>query len=142
MNRSIQHELQEFKQYHKNRYNIYFHILCGFICMATFCLLFKQYSNLVLIIYGLLLLFTIDNIILTGGIIILLMAIITIGSSYNLSLLQLGILFLVFYFLPDLSHYLTNEPTVLTIYTITPFTLFTNIFYLLPFSILSLFNAK
>lgn len=138
MNQSIKDELQEFKHYHKNRYNIYFHIFCGCIYMAALCLLFKKYHYIALIIYGILLLLTLNNVTTTISIFIILMAIITIGSSYNISTLHLGVLFIIFYFLPDLSHYLTNEPTVLSIDTITPFTLFTNIFYLLPFSILSI----
>jgi len=103
--------------------------------MALLCLLFKNYY-VVLIIYIGLLLLTIKNIAVVSTIFILLAGIIAVGSSYNISKLYLVVLFITFYFLPDLSHYLTNEPTVLSIDTITPFTLFTNIFYLLPFSLM------
>ena len=63
-------------------------------------------------------------------------------KKYKLKKANIFLLFLVFYFLPDLSHYLTNESSMLNINNITSLSLFTNIFYLLPFSIMSLFNSK
>jgi hypothetical protein len=134
--KSIKKEFVEFEKYHKNVYNIYFHIFCGFIFMTFIFLLSKKYSYLLLILYSLLLLFTIDNILITFIIFIILFIMIHVTKKYKISIIKAFILFLVFYFLPDLSHFLTNEPSMLNINNITTFSVFTNIFYLLPFSIM------
>ncbi len=47
-NNTIESEFIDFKKYHKNKYNIYFHIVCGFIFMCSLFLLSKTYSNLLL----------------------------------------------------------------------------------------------
>jgi hypothetical protein len=44
----------------------------------------------------------------------------------------------IFYFLPDVSHYLTGEETVLNIHTVTPLDLVDNFFLLLPHTMLAL----
>jgi hypothetical protein len=142
MNQPILKEYNDFKVYHKNIYNIYFHIFCGFIFMTFLFLLFKKYKNIALILYSLLLLFTINNLLITFTICAILFILISIISKYKFSNISMLILFLIFYFLPDLSHYLTAEPSMLNINNITPLSLFTNIFYLLPFSIMCLFNFK
>ena len=138
MNTIIKKEFIDFEKYHKNSYNIYFHILCGFIFMTFLFLLSKNYSNILLIVYSILILFTINNLFITFTIFIILFIMIYFIKKYKLSTVNIFLLFLLFYFLPDLSHYLTNEPSMLNINNITPLSLFTNIFYLLPFSIMSL----
>jgi hypothetical protein len=142
MNTIIKKEFDDFKKYHKNIYNVYFHIFCGFIFMAFFCLLLNSYSNLLLILYSILILFTIQNIFISFTIFIILFIIIDFIKNYKLSTRNIFILFLVFYLLPDLSHYLTSEPSMLNINNITPLSIFTNIFYLLPFSIMCLSNSR
>jgi uncharacterized membrane protein YGL010W len=142
MNKVIKKEFNEFEKYHKNNYNIYFHIFCGFIFMTFLCLLSNNYSNILLILYSLLILFTIHNLFLTFTIFIVLFIMIYFIKNYKLSIITKFSIFLTFYFLPDLSHYLTNEPSMLNINNITPLSLFTNIFYLLPFSIMCLSNSK
>lgn len=142
MNTIIESEFIEFEKYHKNIYNIYFHIICGFIFMTFLFLLSNNYSNILLIIYSLLLQFTIYNLYVTFIIFIIIYFMIYFMKKYKLKKANIFLLFLVFYFLPDLSHYLTNEYSMLNINNITPLSLFTNIFYLLPFSIMSLFNSK
>ena len=142
MNAIIKKEFIDFEKYHKNKYNIYFHIVCGFIFMTFIFLLSKQYSNILLILYSLLLLFTINNIFITFTIFIILFIMVYFIKNFNLSTMHTFLVFLVFYFLPDLSHYLTNEPSMLNINNITSLSLFTNIFYLLPFSVMCLFNPK
>ena len=136
MNRIIKKEFIEFEKYHKNIYNIYFHIVCGFIFMTFLFLLSKNYSNLLLFIYSLLIFFTIHNIFITFIIFFITFIMINYVKKHKLTLSNIFLLFLSFYFLPDLSHYLTNEPSMLNINNITPLSLFTNIFYLLPFSIM------
>lgn len=141
MNTIIKKEFIEFEKYHKNMYNIYFHVVCGFIFMTFLFLLLNTHSNILLILYSLLILFTINNLFITFIIFIVLFVMLYFikKNKFNTSIILL--LFLVFYFLPDLSHYLTNEPSMLNINNITLLSLFTNIFYLLPFSIMSLSNS-
>jgi hypothetical protein len=141
MNTIIQKEFIEFDKYHKNIYNIYFHVLCGFIFMAFLLLLSKNY-NIFLFIYSLLILFTTHNLFITIIIFIILFIMLYFINKYKLTTAHIFLLFFVFYFLPDLSHYLTNEPSMLNINNISPFSLFTNIFYLLPFSMMCLSNSK
>ena len=136
MNTIIKKEFIDFEKYHKNIYNIYFHIVCGFIFMTFLFLLCNNYSNVLLIIYSLLILFTIHNIVITFIIFIILFILVYLVKKYKFKISTIFLLFLGFYFLPDLSHYLTNEPSMLNINNITPLSLFTNIFYLLPFSIM------
>jgi len=142
MNTIIKKEYVEFEKYHKNIYNIYFHIVCGFIFMTFLFLLFNNYKYIILIIYSLLILFTIKNLFITFIILVILLNMIYFINKYKFNIKIIFLLFLVFYFLPDLSHFLTNEPSMLNINNITPLSLFTNIFYLLPFSLMSLSNSK
>ena len=141
MDKIIKKEFIEFEKYHKNIYNVYFHIICGFIFMTFLFLLSKKYSNVLLIIYSLLILFTIYNLFITIIICIILFIMVYSVKKYKFKTEIIFLLFLIFYFLPDLSHYVTNEPSVLNINNITPLSLFTNIFYLLPFSIMCLSNS-
>jgi ABC-type siderophore export system fused ATPase/permease subunit len=142
MNKIIEKEFIDFEKYHRNIYNIYFHIICGFIFMAFLFLLSKNNSNLLLIIYSLLILFTTNNLFITVIIFIILSCMNCFIKNNKLSNEHIFLLFLVFYCLPDLSHYLTNEPPMLNIDNITLLSLFVNIFYLLPFSIMCLSNSK
>jgi hypothetical protein len=141
MNTIIKKEFIEFERYHKNIYNIYFHVLCGFVFMAFLFLLSNNYSNVLLILYSLLVLFTINNLLITFIIFSILFIMVYFMKTYKLKSSNMFLLFLVFYFLPDLSHYSTNEPSMLNINNITLISLFTNVFYLLPFSIMCLSNS-
>lgn len=142
MNTIIKKEFIEFEKYHKNIYNIYFHIICGFIFMTFFILLSNNYNNILLFLYSLLILFTTHNIIISFIIFSILFVMVYFIKKYKLKKINIFLLFLTFYFLPDLSHYLTDEPSMLNINNITPLSLFTNIFYLLPFSIMCLSNSE
>lgn len=141
MNTIIKKEFIEFEKYHKNIYNIYFHLLCGFVFMTFLFLLSNNYSNVLLILYSFLILFTINNLLITFIIFSILFIMVYFIKKYKLKTSNMFLLFLVFYFLPDLSHYLTNESSMLNINNITFLSLFTNIFYLLPFSIMCLSNS-
>jgi hypothetical protein len=138
MNKVIEKEFSEFEKYHKNVFNIYFHIVCGFIFMTFLFLLSNNYSYVILFLYSALILFTIQNLFITFVIFIILFIMIYFMKGFKMSILNKSIIFIIFYFLPDLSHYLTNEHSMLNINNITPLSLFTNIFYLLPFSIMCL----
>ncbi len=136
MNTILKKEFIEFEKHHKNMYNIFFHIVCGFIFMTFLFLLLNPYSNILLILYSLLILFTIHNLFITFIIFIIVFVMVYFIKKNKFNTTNIFLLFLVFYFLPDLSHYLTNEPSMLNINNITPLSLFTNIFYLLPFSVM------
>jgi hypothetical protein len=136
----VKKEFVDFEKYHKNIYNIYFHIFCGFIFMTLLFLLSNKYSNILLIIYSLLLLFTIHNILITSIIFVILFIMIYFTKKYRLSTKNLFLLFLVFYFLPDVSHYLTNEPSQLNINNISIYNIVINTIYFIPFSIFCLYK--
>lgn len=138
----LNNDLVNFKKHHKNIYNIYFHIICGLIFIPSLFLIFKKYSIILLLIYYLLIIFTINNKIVSTIILILVYIMLLILNSLNLSTNKLGLIFILFYFLPELSHFLTKEATVLQMNNITILSIFINILYLLPFSILSLFNTN
>jgi len=139
MIQSIKDEFEEFKQYHKNIYNIFFHIFCGVIFMAAFFLLFGKNSFFTLFLYTILMIITLNDIYLSAiicTVVFILMNVILVPRSYLLAI------FIGFYLLPDLSHFLTAEPAMLNINNITFLNAMTNIFYLLPFSIMCLPNAR
>jgi hypothetical protein len=135
MNTIIKKELIEFEKYHKNIYNIYFHILCGFIFMTFLLLLSEKYSILLLILYTLLILLTTNNIFITFIIFIILFIMIFYINKYNISLFNKLIIFIIFYFLSSLSHFLTGEPTILNINNISIYSIIINTLYFIPFSI-------
>lgn len=149
MEHSIKNELNEFKKFHKNKFNVIFHIICGIFFMSFLLLKCGNYKNVALLLYLILLFFTLKttnlpnicdlntNMNIIIGIILFLL-INGLLDEFKFTQFYLSILFLFFYFLPDVSHYLTNEKTVMNINNITFFSAFVNIFYLLPFSILSI----
>jgi hypothetical protein len=137
----LEKEFTEFEKYHRNKFNLYFHIFCGIIYMA-FLLSIKFNYSINLILYSLLILFTIDNILISFIISVVLFIIGFFIQKLNFSVIFNLVLFLIFYFLPDLSHYLSNEHPVLNVNNITLSTIFVNIFYLLPFSFKCLFDTK
>ena len=138
MSKTIKKEFVEFKKNHKNIYNNYFHILCGFISTTFLLSIIKEKSNILLFFYSLIVLLTIKNIPITLFISVILYFLILITKTYQLKTKTTIILFLVFYFLPDLSHYLTNEPTALNTNNLSIKNIIINIFYILPFSVISL----
>jgi hypothetical protein len=134
---SIKKEYNEFKLCHKNIYNISFHIFCGFIYMSYFFLLFGKYKNIVLGLYLFLLIISINYLYVDVIIGVTLVIMLNLPIYKNtLSNKYIFLLFLLFYFLPDLSHFITGEKTVMNINNINLYTVFVNIFYLLPFSIM------
>ena len=136
-NKKIKKEFRDFKKHHKNIYNILFHIACGFAYMSLFFSLFREYKNIALLVYFILLLMTIN---LMSALLIFIPIYYIINNVISFSTNNIYIL-LIFYFLPELSHYITKEKTVLNVNNITIFSVFSNIFYLLPFSIECLFNT-
>ena len=135
MNTLIKKEFIEFEKYHKNVYNIYFHIACGFIFMTFLFLLLKNYSYYLLFLYSLLLLFTIHNLFVAFGIFVILFGMIYVIQKYNLSFFSKLILFVIFYFLSSLSHFITGETTILNMKNLTIYSILINTLYFIPFSI-------
>jgi uncharacterized membrane protein YGL010W len=136
MNTALQAELTEFRRYHRNPYNVWFHILCGCIYMAALLNLGGAYRYVLTAAYGILIAATMGDVrtaILSTGAIIVVMQ-----SLPHLTPAALAGLAFVAYMAPEVSHYATGEPAVLTLDSITPFTAFVNVVYLLPFSMKSL----
>jgi hypothetical protein len=138
MNPTIQRELNEFEKYHKNIYNISFHVVCGFVFMTFLFLLSKKYSHVLLILYALLLLLTINNVLITSITVIILFIMIYFISQYDISLSTKLIIFFTFYFLSSVSHFVTGEPTVLNISNTSVYSVAINTFYFIPFTIVCL----
>lgn len=129
----MDHEYTEFRKYHKNVFNIWFHIVCGFFYIAALAVL-TGYPVLAILVYSCIVAATVD---------ISIAILIAIGLFLVYPILQikpqfLFIIFILAYFGPDLSHYLSNEPTQLSLETVTPYSLTIVVFYLLPFSIRTL----
>lgn len=61
MNLTIEKEFNEFRKYHINIYNVYFHILCGFFLMSFLFLSAKKIAITLLVLYTFFLLLTISN---------------------------------------------------------------------------------
>jgi hypothetical protein len=140
MNTIIKKEFIEFEKYHRNIYNIYFHIICGFIFMTFLFLLSNNYSNLLLILYTLFILFTFHNLFITFIIFIILFVMAHFVKKYKFSFLNKLIIFIIFYFLSSLSHFLTGEKTVLNINNLTLYSIIINTLYFIPFSMYCLYK--
>ena len=136
----IKNELNDFMNHHKNIVNISFHILCGSIFMSFLFLLLNKHTYTGIIVYTIFVYLSLNHIILSLCVLFILLLFTTGLKQFKLSMRSILIYGLVFYFLPDLTHILTNEKTVLKIDSLL--SILTNIVYLLPFSILSLFNVK
>ena len=142
MNTLIKKEFIEFEKHHKNIYNIYFHIACGFIFMTFLCLLSKNYSYYLVSLYALLLSFTIHNLFVAFGIFVILFGMIYVIQKYNISFFSKLIIFIIFYFLSSLSHFITGEKTILNINTLTIYSILINTLYFIPFSIYCLYQKQ
>lgn len=141
MNTIIKKEYTEFESSHTNVYNIYFHVFCGFVFMGVLCL-FMRDSNIFAFLYSLLIFLTIENTLVSLIILVGLFIIIKQLSRFNFSIMNMFFLVVLFYLLPDVSHYLTNESHVLDVDNLTVLSGFIHFFYLLPFSLLNLLNLN
>jgi hypothetical protein len=142
MDDCILREYNDFKKYHKHKFNIIFHAFCGIMYMTFFFLLFNTYSIPLLILYSIIILFTFKNTFIIISQFLILLILIKIFTKYLiLDKYIIIILMVLFYLLPELSHYILNEKTVLNISNITLSNIVINIYYLLPFSMRLLFNS-
>ena len=132
MNRLINKEFEEFKMYHKNIFNIKFHILCGLVYMTFLLLLDKSCRYNFFIIYSLMIIMTFKT---SYSVFFVLYILMEYFSKKNITFNNLIFIIIIFYMLPEVSHYLTNEKTVLNINNLTPISVIINVLYLLPFSV-------
>lgn len=131
-NEYIIQEYEEFKSYHQNKYNLIMHILSGILYMGSLNVLTN--GNL-LPYYVFFLLLTHERISSLSSFLY-----IKVGSTIlmfiNVSTNALILMFLLGCFIfPEISHYVTNEKTLLNMQNATPVKVATNIIYFLPFSI-------
>ena len=131
-NEYIIQEYEEFKSYHQNKYNLIMHILSGILYMGSLNVLT---NGNILPYYLFFLLFTHERISSLSSFLY-----IKVGSTIliycNLSIYALICTFLLGCFIfPEISHYVTNEKTLLNMQNATPKKVVTNIIYFLPFSI-------
>lgn len=136
INDVVKKEFIEFEKHHRNIYNICFHILCGFLFMTFLFSLFKGYSITLLILYSLLILFTIENsVLITIAFFFILLILVSFFQILNIPFFTKLILFFIFYFLSSLSHFLTGEKTVVNLNNLSFKTITINTLYFIPFSI-------
>ena len=136
---NLEKEYKTFTLYHKNTYNVLFHVFSGLMFMSAIFKLSGKYQNIGLISYIVLLLLTIKNLNIIILIFILVYIIINYIFTSKLSTRYYLILFVIFYYLPELSHILLSESNqdVINRFLENPkeFPVLINIFYLLPFSL-------
>ena len=134
----IQTELETFRRSHQHAFNLLFHILCGVVYMTCVMMLFGKYKFYVLLGYALMLMVSGVGI----GVSATAALFIWLAIHLNIRLDTYPLIAIIFitYFLPELSHILTGEQTVLTNQNISIPTIILNFFGLLPFSIYSLFS--
>jgi hypothetical protein len=127
----IERRKNEFKEHHKHPMNLLFHLFCGIIYTALFFSLFPSYVYVVYVVFTL---YLFPNV----GVLLLLAVLPLLAQSFRLSNLATISAIILFYFAPDITHYLTKEETVLNINTVTVYDLIDNFFFLLPHTILCL----
>lgn len=130
----IEQKKREFQTHHKNTFNILFHIGCGLAYMSLFLSLFP--SEFIWIYGGIVILFFPNAQVFLG------LVALFFGTSW-LRKQRLGLektlgLILVFYFSPEVSHWLTQEETVLQANTMNLLDIIDNFFFLYPHSLLCL----
>ena len=131
-NEYIIKEYEEFQMYHQSKMNIKMHFLSGILYMGSLNVLT---NGNILPYYLLFLLLTHER--MSS---LLSFLYIKLGSTIliycNLSMNALILMFLLGCFIfPEISHYVTNEKTLLNMQNATPIKVATNIIYFLPFSI-------
>jgi len=129
----LEKEYNDFKLHHKNIYNILFHIICGICYLTILFLSLGEYKNEGLSIYIVLLMITLNDLKIVFPIIVTLTYLVNYTHYFeSLEPKSLFGFFVLFYFLPDISHYFTNNQIIMHT---DPYKIFINTFYLLPFSI-------
>ena len=132
----IERRKEEFQKYHKNIYNILFHLFCGIVYMS---LLFSLFPGYVYVIYFVITLYLFPNLS-----VFLALSLLALARTYphKMSVKMTVLAIFIFYFLPDVSHYLTGEDTVLKMNTVTALDLVDNFFLLLPHTMLALTKSS
>lgn len=128
----------DFQDHHKNRLNILFHILCGLLYLSF---LFSLLPSWTLWIYSGIVLYYFPHLSALFGLIVLFISI-PIVNQLRLSTFTRLVLLVVIYFLPEVSHFLTRESTVLQLDSLTLYDCIDNFFFLYPQSLLSLTKAR
>ena len=131
----IEKRKHDFQQHHKHPVNIVFHILCGIVYISLFFTLFPRpayyaYVLVTLAFFPYISVFTV----------LVLMTFLRKHLVLSPILSISGVVLI--YLLPELSHYMTGEDTVLKINTVSAFDIIDNFFFLLPHSILALTKAS
>jgi len=134
----IEQRKRDFQAHHKHPVNILFHIVCGILYISLFFTLFPQP---VYYIYALVVCILFPSIPVTI-VIALMIPLLRYLGSYKLSPIYTLCGINIAYFLPELSHYMTREDTVLKINTVTTVDIIDNFFFLLPHSILASTKAS
>lgn len=129
----MERRIEEFQMHHRNTFNIVFHIGCGLVYMS---LLLSLLPSWFFWVYFFIVLGLFPS--LSVG---LALGVLWVGTHYVRSLrlpwtwtiVGIGIVFM----LPEVSHWIAQEPTVLKIENLTLVDLIDNFFFLYPQSVLA-----
>lgn len=138
---SLDGSLSEFREHHRNRANLVFHILCGFIYIGCFLSIFYGFISIPVYTILLVILFPqylVINIMIGIGLfgVHIALAALRIRSWFYKALIAA-----VFYMAPEISHVATKERTVLAYDSLTIGSILENFFLLLPYSMYSAFGG-
>jgi hypothetical protein len=128
--------LNDFREHHKNKINIVFHIFCGLVYVSLLLHLFGPIGVVAYTIFICICQPKFTAIFLALGTLLYLLH--TVYKEVHLNTVSIFIICLVAYFAPEVSHLLTKENTVLDINSITLYSLVENFVMLLPYSIITL----
>ena len=139
----IKEEYNHFYQAHQNVWNILFHVFCGAVFTSCLILLlpsayYAMFIALFLTLVWISLPMTMHVFVSLSSVLLIFFGILSAFEMSNNTLLLIAILF---YFLPELSHIITQEKTAINIKNITVLNVWINIMYLLPFSVKTLFYS-
>lgn len=129
----MESKIEDFQKHHRNTFNIAFHIGCGLLYMS---LLLTLMPSWVFWLYVVVILVFFPSLSVALGVGVLWVATQYIRSlrlPWTWTLLGVGIV----YMLPELSHWITHEETVLQIKGLTALDIIDNFFFLYPQSILA-----
>jgi hypothetical protein len=124
----------DFQKHHKNVANLLFHIACGIVYISLF---FTLFPIELFLIYSITVLLLFPNIAVALALpVVFYMR--NYSLAYKLPLNYVIPAIFIGYCLPELSHYITGEKTVLKIHTVSVVDIIDNFFLLLPNSLLAL----
>ena len=138
----LERDFEDFKNHHKNPINAWFHVACaiGFVSLL-FSTLGPVSAVVAVFLYGIFLFSTLPKSIKWSGLASTVVVLVLQPMLVRIPMKTALALAIVFYMLPEVSHRVVNEKTVISFDTFTLRDALVNVLYLLPFSIATAFNV-